>query len=199
MARRIEEEFIGAGHKALIYCSMQRAITDYHHLEYERNAEKQGLEETRRMGNIVHDRIGSKAMTVFIHAPWPAPEKDTQLAYPAGGIIDQAMHQLPKPIRRNGFDIASSPFAEVEIAETVYANGYDDLRLSGLVDGYITLGMLGSYQSVSPIPEFINDENVDYAIRHFPGPKDQGMDVRTLNNLIKNDTENIERVVRQFN
>lgn len=199
MAEVITKEFIHKGHKALVYCSMQRAITDYRHWEYEQNAREQGLDETRRMGNIVHERIGSKAMTVFIHAPWPAPEKDTQLAYPVGGIIDHGMRQLPKETRRSGFDVASSPFGETTITETVYAEGYDDLRFADLVDGYITLGMFGSYQAVSPIPEFINESNVEEAIENFPGPKDPGMDVRTLNNIIKNDTENIERVVRQFN
>ena len=52
---------------------------------------------------------------------------------------------------------------------------------------------------MSPIPDFIDEDNVDEAIENFPGPKDPGMDVRTLNNVIKSDTESVERVVRQFN
>jgi hypothetical protein len=202
MADVIQKEFVDRGQKALVYVNLQNAFTRYRNKAYEQNAEEKGLEEVRRAGNIVYDRIGERVVTVALHAPWPDRETLSQVNYPVGGVIDRLMFGLPRESRSVGFDVRATAFAGLEVTSEIYRTGYDSLTFGDMVDGYLLLGPLGDYELVTPIPNFVNEQNLAEAVRRFPGPKQ--FDPRReptpadFTRLIDQDLESLQRVIDQF-
>jgi hypothetical protein len=199
MADTILREFVDKGEKALIFLNLQSGITRYRNHEYEKNAQAKGLSETRRTGNIVYERIGDRAVFVPMHAPWPDKNTLSRVNFPVDGVLDRIIAGLPKNQRRLGFDVRGTPVGALEIKTDVYRSGYDKLTLGDFCDGYVILGPLSEYETVTPIPDFITDANVDQALADFPGPKEpRKLTPAELNRYISQDVENLKRVLDQF-
>jgi hypothetical protein len=199
MADTIEKEFIDRGSKALVFLNMQSGFTRYRNNEYAKNAREKGLSETRRTGNIIYDRIGDRAAFVAIHAPWPDKKTLSRVNYPLDGVLDRVLAEMPKKERRIGFDVRGTPVGKVEIKTEVYKSGYDKLTMGDFVDGYVMLGPLADYQTVTPIPDFIDDSNVEQALADFPGPKEpRKLSPAELNRYISQDLDNLRRILEQF-
>ncbi len=199
MADTILREFVDRGEKALVFVNMQNGITRYRNNEYAKNARAKGLGETRRAGNIVYDRIGGRAVFVPMHAPWPDKNTLSRVNFPVDGVFDRIIGALPKGARRLGFDLPGTAAGRLEIKTDVYRSGYDSLTLADFADGYVILGPLSEYETVTPIPDFITDANVEQALANFPGPKDPRKPTPTeLNRYISQDVANLKRILDQF-
>ncbi len=195
IAETIMEELVRKDYKALIYTSTEHALTRFELKKYTENAHDLKLSETRRTGNIVYDRIGDDAFTILLHSPWPYQKSQSLITYPAEGAIDRLLKKLPEDLERIGFDVVGTPFEELSAERNDYAAAYDDLTLGDICDGYIVLGPLEEYEVVTPIPEFIDESNIDEAVRNFPGPNIDSSSVEDMNAYIRNVAESRRKML----
>ena len=209
IARAIQKEFIDKDRKALIFCSAQQVFTHYRNHKYEENTLESGFSEPRSAGNIVYDKIKSRAGTLLLHYIWPDEQAMYQVARPFEGVFDALMKVIEKEQTKAGIQTIDGPFAELPVASGVFAYKQDDLRISGMCQGYIILGPLHEYTTVTPIPEFINAENLQEALRNFPAPKDTlpvikdpekdaPRAVQYMNSLIVGYAQNTDKLLEQF-
>jgi hypothetical protein len=199
MAQVIDGELVAKGEKALIFCGTQHALTRYRSATYEKNAREMKLAETRRAGNIVYDRIGAKAFSISLHAPWPDASQKSGLGYPADGALDALIDALPAEKRNAGWDIAGTPLGALSIANSTYADGGSAATLADLFDGYVVQGPIKDYTVVTPIADFIRPEDVDRANREFPGVKPvKPYDLKELNATIAEDVGRLAKAIAQF-
>jgi hypothetical protein len=205
MADTLESEVIDRGEKALVFCSIQQSFTRYQSKQYQENAQKEGYDEVRGAGNIVYDRIGSKAATVCMHLFWPDLKSQYGVAFSVGGIVDAAMSILPENEQRAGFSTSGNPASDVPIESGVYTYGYDELTMKDIYDGYLIFGPLHQYHPATPIPDFFNQANIEAALANFPAPKDtlpptktQEDAVKQLNDLLSGEAQNTAKFLEMF-
>lgn len=199
IADAIRREFIRKGEKALVYVSVRHAFTDFETIHYTENAEKTGLDETRIAGNIIHDEIGERSATIMMHGPWPYQRAQLLAVYPANGVFDSLMEDLPEDRRFVGLQIKGTELAEISAGRSDYAYKYNNQKLGDLCDGYILTGPIVKYEVVTPIPEFITEGNIDEALRNFPGPTVvEDVDVAGLNEYIAGIAANRAKYLERF-
>ncbi len=168
-ARVILDSVVAKGEKILVYSGMHHAFTRYRQPivvdgEFIRFGDV-------RMGNYVFDAIGERAFTIFLHGPWSSAEGyGSSLVKPADGVIDEVMAELDPSLLPIGFDTGGTPFGSLKAEMSFYTYGYDDFTLSLFCDGYIYQKSLTQYEGVTPIPDFINESNIDYARAQSPDP-----------------------------
>jgi len=198
MAEVIEREFVQKGEKALVYCGTQHIFTRYRSSEYEKNAAEMKLPEVRRAGNIVFEKIGSRAFCIALHAPWPDRGQRSRLAYPAGGAVDALIDALPPDRKSGGWNTAGTPLGALPVNTGDYAIGAPGLTLSGLFDGYVVQGPIGQYTTVTPIADFVRPEDADRASREFPGAKPASITRDQVNQSIADDLKSIQALLASF-
>lgn len=198
MAEVIERELTSKGEKALVFCGIQHSFTRFRSREYEKQAAQMKLGESRRTGNIVFDRIGARAFTVMLHAPWPDKNERSGLAYAAGGAIDALIDGLPEGKRAAGYDTAGTPLGALPVTSASYLSGYKSLTLSDLCDGYVIQGPLADYQVVTPIADFVPADKAEQAIKNFPGVKPAALTLSSLNQAIFDDVKAVDAAIAPF-
>ncbi len=168
-ARVILDSVVARGGKMLVYSGMHHAFTEYRQ-PVVANGEFVRFGEMR-MGNYVFEAIGKRAITVYLHGPWnSAAGYDRGVVRPADGVIDQVMAGLDPALLPIAFDTRGTPFGDLKGETSVYSHGYDDFRLSMFCDGYIYQRPFAEYEGVTPIVDFINEGNIDYARAQSPDP-----------------------------
>ncbi|MGO9310651.1 MAG: hypothetical protein ACLQDL_16715 [Spirochaetia bacterium] len=199
MAEVIDREFTRRGEKALVYCGTQHIFTRYHSRAYEKNAAQMNLQETRRAGNIVYERIGARVFAISLHAPWPDPTQKTGLAWPADGAIDALIAALPAEKRSGGWDTAGTPLGALPLGRNPYADGAPTGTLADLFDGYVVQGPIAEYAVVTPIKDFIQPGDAETAGREFPGVKPAAPpSAAQLNQAIVDDVDSLAKALAQF-
>lgn len=199
MAEEVLTHFVDEGHKALVFSQIEHAFTGYARPQYRDRMAELGFDDAERMGNIVYDRIGDRAVTVYLHGPWPDSESPTQVGYAADGLVDAVIRRLPGEYKVGGFDVAGSPFAEVSIDSGTYAYNREDLSFGDVTDGYVYFGRVTELSAVTPIEGFFNEENIDEAVRNFPGPSPEDAGPRELNRYLSQMADSLERAIDEFN
>jgi len=196
MAQVIQKEFIDRGEKALVYMSFDHVFTTYRNKQYTDRGKTAGITNTERTGNIVYDRIGTKAFSVCLHSPWSEPNG---LGYPVGGAIDALIKTLLAGSQSAGFTLAGTAFGNLPVKNPLYATGEPNLTLAGMFNGYVILGPISEYKAVTPIPDFINEANLATAITYFPGPNiPSTTTAQDLNNFIANMSKNMDVMLKRF-
>lgn len=170
MADVIEGTVVATGEKALIYTSVQHAFTRFRYRNYEEKTRKVGLGDGRSAGNIVRDKIGAKAITVLFHSPWPDTNGPGGMGYPVDGALDALLESLPEGQRTGAMTVVGTPIGKLPVTNKAYAYGYKTLTLEDMTTGYLFLGPLANYHAVTPIPGFIDGNNLTQAVKNFPGP-----------------------------
>jgi len=199
MADVIDREFTRRGQKALVFCGIQHIYTRYHSLAYEKNAADMKLAETRRMGNIVYQRVGPRVFSISLHAPWPDRTQPTGLTWAANGSIDSLIAALPPDRQAGGWDTAGTPLGALPLGRTSYADGDTAGTLADLFDGYIVQGPLSGYSLVTPIKDFVSPAQADEAGREFPGIKPPTPpSAAQINQTISDDMASLSRALSQF-
>jgi hypothetical protein len=195
----IDAELVKKGGKALVLVGTAHAMTRYHSKTYEKNAKAVKLQETRRSGVIVRDRIGDRVFCVSLHSPWPDQTQKSGLGYAAGGAIDALIDALPEDRKSGGWDLAGTPLGALSVASSSYADGGSASTLYDLFDGYITQGPVSRYAMVTPIPDFVRPQDADQANRNFPGVKpSKPMDAKALNDMIADETAQLAKAMAAF-
>jgi hypothetical protein len=171
MAATIMHEFVANEERALVFSGLHHAFTEYREPRVNHETlEFLGFAQSR-MGNIIHDSIGDRAMTIMLHAPWlNAKGYDHPYVYPVDGMVDALLASLPAFYQNVGFDVKGTPFASLPARKTLYAFGYEKFSFGDICDGYICRCALSACSGVTPIENFINDENLDEAKRQSPNP-----------------------------
>jgi len=180
MADRISEEFLVPRRKAVVYCQMPQAFTDFDVVGYSEGLEKLGFPGAKRTGNQLNDRFGDRVETAILHGPVPVTGSQAALGYPTGGVVDSVLVLRDQPV---GIEVAGSPFAGLAILGSM-ADGVDDGTLGALTDIYLCTGQISQLQTVTPIEGFITDANLEEARRNFPGPDPGDVTADDLNEFI---------------
>jgi len=198
MAETIQKEIVSKGRKAAVYCNVQHAFTRYRSKEYEKNLKDKGMDPTKRTGNIVYDRIGSRAFTAYLHAPWPDKTNQAGMNWAADGAIDTLLSQLKPEKQRFGVSTSGTPFGRLPVKSGSYTYGYDKLTLEDLCDGYVVLGPVPGLEVVTPLPDFITQDNFDQAVKYFPGPKEKDLTLAKYNELIAQDAASFTKALKML-
>ncbi len=160
---------VARGRKVLVYSGIHHAFTAYKQPVVSDGRFIRLNDE--RMGNHVYHAIGRRVFTIYLHAPWYGVDGyDSLMTYPADGVIDALMRELPPRLRRVGFDTRGTPFGELTGATSVYSHGYERFRLADFCDGYIIQGPLSESLGVTTIPGYINASNLRRAQLGVPNP-----------------------------
>lgn len=161
-------EQVRKGEKVLVYCGIHHAFTRYRQPIVE-NGRFLGFSAEPRCGNWVHEALGGRATTVFLHAPWNGREGyDAPMRHPADGTVDAVMEFLgPRP---TGFHLTDGPSGAIPVKDAVYANGHPDFTLADFCDGWIYTKPISRYEGVTPIPVWIHEGNLDQARAQHPNP-----------------------------
>jgi hypothetical protein len=198
MAEVVDSQFIQKGEKALIFCGRQHIFTRYRSRDYEQYVAAMHLSETRLAAAIVYDRIGSRAFSISLHAPWPDKTSKTGLAYGAGGVIDTLIAMLPPEKRSAGWDMGGTPLGRIPVRSGAYAQGASGLTMADLFDGYIVQGPLSGYSLATPIRDFVRPEDADRAGKNYPGVKPTLPSAQQVNESISDEIQNLKNVLAQF-
>ena len=201
MADVIEEQLVAKHEKGLIFCGMQHAFTSFQSAQYEKNAQILQLSETRRAGNIVYARIGSRAFSIALHAPWPDPSSQTGLTWAADGAIDSMIAALPPAEQSAGFDARGTPLGALPVTTSSFARDAPQgtvLTLGDLFDGYIIQGPIAAYKPVTPIADFVKPAMAAQALKEFPAAKPPSLTAEQANQAIADDANAIQKLLTRF-
>ena len=199
MADVIDQEFTRTRQKALVFCGTPHIFTRYRSPAYEKSAAEMKLPETRLMGNIVYDRIGSRSFSISLHAPWPDETQKSRLNYAADGAIDALIDALPPDKRSGGWDLDGTPLGAVSLGRGPYSEAGKHGTLGDLFDGYIVQGPIAGYAMVTPIPDFVRAADAPAAGREFPGIKPSSPPTaEQLNQAIADDLQSLAKALSQF-
>jgi hypothetical protein len=136
----------------------------------------------------VFAELGKRAVTVFLHAPWEGREGyGSATVHPADGTIDALMLAVgPRPV---GFSLRPGPLGELRIQGGVYHHGYDDFKLADFCDGWIYTKPISEYEGVAPIPDWIDESNLERARAQSPSPSFRQASIEQFNLGIAHDAE----------
>ncbi len=201
MAEVIDRELVAKKEKGLIFCGMQHSFTAFRSAEYEKNAASLQLSETRRAGNIVYAKIGARAFSIALHAPWPDTGSSTGLTWPADGAIDSLIASLPPEDRNAGFDTAGTPLGALPVTTSSLARDAPagaTLTLADLFDGYVIQGPIAAYTAATPIAGFVTPADAARALKNFPGAKPPSLTAGQANQAIADDAAAVAKLLAQF-
>ena len=189
-------EFSG---KALVYTAFQHSFTSFHWLGYEKEVVSRGVlpDNAQKMGNFIYDSFGDECATVLMHTFWTEPESPNGLDYPAGGTIDKAISAQKGGRGEFGLTIEGSPLADLKITR-YFAKEYDELYLKDMAYGYISMGPIKATKVLTPINDFINEQNLESAIYNFPGIEEEELTPKILNGYIANTSAQYGSFTRRF-
>jgi len=204
MANTILKEIIDKKEKALIFCQLNNAFTRYRYKQYAENVEEEGFSELRSAGNIIYDRIGSRAGTVFLHFFWPDAKSMYGVAYAVDGVMDAMISILPEERMHAGFDTLGNPVSDTVIKDGDFTLDYEDLTIKDLCDGYVILGPLHEYTAATPIPDLFDEHNIQEVIVNFPfitesiPSEDPAKAAQKLNEMLASEAQAIEKRLEMF-
>jgi hypothetical protein len=138
-------------------------------------------------------------MTAMFHMPLQDTRSRFGYGYPIGGVMERALEALPEGERRPGFSVAESPYADAPITSDVFTEGRDDdLMLQQITDGYLLISRIVDYTAVTPIPDFITEENIGRARAEFPGADPGDVPVAEMNEYIAGTASSMTRILDEF-
>jgi hypothetical protein len=186
-ANAIEKEVLDFDEKALIHCGIHHAFTSYYQPNY--NPQTIGFGgnlNKERMGNLIKNKIGNRAITIFLHGSWPSKNGYSEKVLPVDGVIDSIFS-----LERNstyvpfGVDTKQTPFGNLKGENSLYKYGYDNFKLEDFCDGYIFLMPINEYKPVTAIPNFISPEQVEYVKSQEFDYRNSDLTANKLNDSIK--------------
>ena len=131
-----------------------------------------------------------------LHGPVQNSTSRIGFGYPAGSVIDEAVRGLPEG-RTIGFRTASSPFADVPIVSNDLTSG-ENVTVAGFADAYVVIAPISGLTVVTPIEDFITEQNVADVVRYFPGASPTEATAADLNEFIAGNADSMSRVISEF-
>ena len=189
---RVILDAVAAGRKVLVHCGIHHAFTDYRQPRVVDGAFA-GWGRAR-CGNHVHEALGDRAATVYLHAPWPGSGGyGSPAVHPAGGALDAFMLAREGGPFAVGFDLAGSPLASLEVTDAVYAHGHAPFRPADFCDGWIYTCPVSAYEGVTYIRNWIHEGNLARAQADAMNPAMRTADAAEWNRICAADAD-LDRV-----
>lgn len=169
MSEVIMREFVDRGHRALILCRTQHAVTRLrrrpHHVNDVIDIE---TADDRVVGaaNHVYAAIADRAVTVLVHQPVPADGELGDYALPADGVLDAAFARPNGPKYPVAFDVRNGVLGQLPCT-----TGIDGGDLSALAHGWIFLEASGNLRAPTPIGAVVDDSTLAEARRFSLDPQ----------------------------
>jgi len=197
MAQIISSEFLDRHVKAVAFLQMDHAFTGFQRQGYEEELRAIGFDGVRT-GNALRADYGERVVTAALHGPVQSARSRTGFGYPTGSIVENAVATLEDGASI-GFRTAGSPFAEVPmVGDILSVDGDGEVTLSDYTDAYLVVAPLARLTAVTPIPGFITAENLDEAVRTFPGVSPQDVTVDDMNEFIAGNAQSMAKVFAAF-
>ena len=136
-AEPIMREFDRTGHKGLIWCGTTHAVT--------RLKGNPRRAPELRCGGHLYKKYGGKVFQIMLHGFWYYRDRPTATDYALDGMLDNVLKEHNKRI---GFDIAESPFADIELPKDfIWFIDNPGATFGGYCDGYIWLVPLEEFKA----------------------------------------------------
>jgi len=178
---------VARGEKVLVYCGIHHGFSRYRQ-PIVKDGKFSHFDRSLRAGNYMREALGDRVATVYMHAWWSGPKGyGDKKTWPAGGVIDAVMRARdggPQPV---GFRLTGTPFGQIASDDNVYHHGYDDFRLEQFCDGWIYTKPLSQYEGVTPILDWITEENLERARRGTIKPRQRTRNAMQYNYSIAKD------------
>jgi len=198
MAETVMNEIVNPGYRGVVYTKFEHSLTDFVQTQYSTSMAERGFPDQRRAGNLLAERLGDRVMTALFHTPLQDTRSRTGYGFPVGGLMDAMLDELPEG-RRPGFSVAGSPYGEAPITSDVFTEGIEeDVTLEMLTDGYLLISKIADYETVTPIQNFITEENIDRARAEFPGADPGEVTVDEMNEFMAGTLTALTRVFEGF-
>ncbi len=199
MAEVIAAKFLEAGVKAVAYVQVEHAYTGFYQPGYTSQMEEIGFADQLRTGNLLYRDYGGRVVSAVLHGPVQDTRSRIGFGYPLGGIIEKAYLQLPEPRPTVGFRTEDAPFAAAQVVSNVLQNGQDPpLTLETYADAYLIVEAVENLEAVTPIADFVTNDNLDAAIRDFPGASPSDATAEDLNEYMAGNAERMAGVIKEF-
>ena len=158
-----------------------------------------GFEDAHTAGNTLYAEFGDRVVTVVMHGPIEDSRPRLRYGYPLGGLIETAVRALDPNDNHRGFATADFPLADAPIVSDVVQRSRDEeITFSQYADGYIVLGPIAEYTTLTPIPGFISEDRLAAAIQNFPGPDPGDVTASDLNEFIAGNAQTMTQVFESF-
>ncbi len=194
----IEKEILQKGEKLLALLGVYHAFTRYALPELRYNSDDFCTYDDQWLGNRLYRKYPGKVCNILLHqAFYNLPGESPNLLSPANGRLEKLMAMNNnQPL---GFDLLNSPMGKLR-DNSYFSMCYDDFNLEMLFDGYIFLAPLSELKGCSVIDGFVNEDNIDEAIRNFPDPGWHG-DIKSLEEMrefIRKEARQVEDSYKRF-
>ncbi len=178
--------------QALVYTGLHHAFTKYAQPIVSDGALLR-LEDSR-FGQYLHAYAPSRIFMIAMHDPWPGEAGyDAPPVLPADGSLDKALESAGSGWQRVGFDLVGTPFGAMESHTSVYKHGHEPFTMDEFADGYVYLGPISRYEPVTPIADFVDESNIDYARANSANPADRTASIESFNRSIAASLERAKR------
>ncbi len=162
-------EVVDKSEKALGYCGMHHAFTEYRQPVSDNGKFVRYVDD--RFGRYLYNAIGKRVITIYLHNCWANVEGwDKPFVHPADGYVDALMEKLGPGAYPVGFDTRGTPPGKFPGKTSIYSFGYDDFTLGDYCDGYIFQMPFPEFEPVTCIDGFYTGDNIDYARRNAVNP-----------------------------
>jgi len=194
-AEVIEKEVILKNEKILALVGTPHAYSRYGSAYYKYNGDNFYDFDHDWLGNRLFRKYPGKVFSIILHQAFNMKEGDRYFAVsPCEGAIEKLMALNDnKPA---GFDLLRSP-AGMLPDRSLNAMGYTGFTLEQLFDGYIFLEPLNKLEGCTVISDFVNETNIDRALKNFPDP-DWHEKVNTLEDVRKFMFNNSDGIAGQY-
>jgi hypothetical protein len=164
----IENEVLNKREKILALVGTPHAYTKYGSPYFLFNADTFCDYDYNWLGNRLYQKYPEKVFNIILHQPFTMKiEESYQLISPLDGQIEELMLQNEnKPV---GFDLINSPLGKLR-DNSINSLCYDNFTLDQFFDGYIFLKPINELEGCTFIPDFVNEQNINRALEHFPDP-----------------------------
>lgn len=167
-AELIEKEVILKNKKMLALVGTPHAYTRYASSSLNFNSDHFCDFDDNWLGNRLYKKYPEKVFSILLHQAFTQKEKDTYfLVSPAGGAIEALMALNDN--QPAGFDLIHTPVGALP-DRSMNAICYEDFTMEQFFDGYIFLEPLRELEGCTVIEDFVNEKNINHAIKNFPDP-----------------------------
>jgi len=157
MAAAIEGEVIRNGAKGMVWVGAHHAFT--HYAQPQVNEEGILIKEWPRMTMLLNQRYGDRIFQIDFHRFHDSPELIFKKYQGGKAVFSDLMEKIMaargnKPV---GFDVSSSPFANVRDNQSYYFHFQPNVRFADLCQGFIYLKPSEEIAQCQKIENFVSD------------------------------------------
>ncbi len=137
-----------------------------------------------RYGNYLKKKLPNRVYNIFIHSPNLLLDCESS-SLPCNGEFEELFDKFGEA----GLSLKKTMYGDINLIDTMYNPGYEQLKLSDIYDGYIIHTKVCDFKHVSAIPNFINETNHITARKNVWNPSCCNLTIDEFNEGIAHDAE----------